>query len=82
MAKAQQISIDLNKNPDVADVVRDLAPGQFVELQLSVVHKDDQTVVLEIEEVDVGAESEEVEEDESPAPSPAEDASNGITPDE
>lgn len=56
---AQRITIDLTKNPETADVVADLEVGDAVEVNTTIVSKDDQTLVLEVEEVVVGDEGTE-----------------------
>lgn len=65
---AQKITIDLKKNPDVASVVADMEVGAPLEVSTTIASKDDQTLVLEVEDVfeSSGAEEEtEGEADES-----------------
>ncbi len=62
----QTVIIDLKKNPDIADLVRTMQPGDRVELQTSIKAVDDQTLTLTVEEAAEGKEPEAPEEDEQP----------------
>lgn len=46
------IDIDLTKNPDLAALVADKEPGDWIELRASIKAKDDQTLSLRLEECD------------------------------
>lgn len=46
------ITIPLDKNPDVAALVADKQPGDWIELRASIKAKDDQTLTLRLEECD------------------------------
>lgn len=53
---AQKLTIDLKKNPKVADVVSEMQPGDPIKVMGSIVHMDDQSLVIEVDEVvEVGA---------------------------
>lgn len=80
--KGQRIQIDLKKNPELASLVSDMPVGAWVELQTSIVAKDDQTLTVEIEECAEGAETEEVEEEPEMEKSPAESSARGLESDE
>ena len=45
----QTITIDLKKNPDVADLVADMDPGTSICLTTSIKAKDDQTLTLTLD---------------------------------
>lgn len=72
---AQRITIDLNKNKDAASAVADLQPGDEVEVITTIVSKDDQSLVLEVEEVVESNSAEESEE--TPAEEAAEEGEGG-----
>lgn len=61
---AQRITIDLTQNPEVKNLVSDMQVSDRVKLETSIVSKDDQTLILELEEADTGSEAPE-ETDES-----------------
>lgn len=46
------VTIPLDKNPDLAALVADKEPGDWVELRASIKAKDDQTLTLRLEECD------------------------------
>lgn len=48
----QKIQIDLKKNPEIADLVIDLQPGDKILLHTSINELDDQTLGLTIEEAE------------------------------
>lgn len=64
---AQKLTIDLNKNKEVADVVADLSPGSTVYIKGSIAALDKQTLQVELEEVsdspsfEAGEDGEEME---------------------
>lgn len=45
----QRITIDLKKNPKVAELIADLEPADCLYAELTIVSKDDQSLVVEIE---------------------------------
>lgn len=47
---AQKITIDLKKNLEVADLVADLEPSAKVFLRTAIASKDEDTLVLQLEE--------------------------------
>jgi hypothetical protein len=47
----QKLTIDLKKNTKVADLVADLEPGESIFAELSIVSKDEQSLVVEIDAV-------------------------------
>ncbi len=57
----QTLTIDLNKTPEIADAVADLEPGSEVCLHATIKSKDDQTLVVTVEELSVPKEEEEKE---------------------
>lgn len=48
----QQVIIDLAKSPDIADAMADAQPGDEVCLRGVIKSKDDQTLVVTVQEVD------------------------------
>ncbi|MCW5549985.1 MAG: hypothetical protein KIT44_13560 [Opitutaceae bacterium] len=69
----QRITIDLNNNPEAVGVVADMEPGDRVELAGSIVSKDDQSLVLELDEIgeDSAVPAEETDDEEADDDSPA-----------
>ena len=64
----QRLTIDLKKNPDVAKLVADLEPSDYIYAELCIVSKDEQSLVVEIEatgETASDLEGDETESDES-----------------
>jgi hypothetical protein len=57
-------TIDLKKNPDLAALVADKEPGDWIELRVSIKAKDDQTLTYRIEDCD-DCDKPEADEDES-----------------
>lgn len=57
-------TIDLTRNPDLAALVADKAPGDWIELRVSIKAKDAQTLTYRIENCD-DCEKPETEEDDS-----------------
>jgi len=55
----QRINIDLNKNPEVAELIADMEVGDEIVIRGTIHHKDDQTLKVELDEVDAGEPSEE-----------------------
>jgi hypothetical protein len=62
--KPQRLSIDLERNEDLARIVADVEPGETLRATLLVVHTSDKTLEVEVQEVDApeGVEVEDVEE--------------------
>jgi hypothetical protein len=54
---SQRLSIDLKKNPEVAELISDMEPGAKVNLTTAIYSKDEQTLVLELEEAEAGTEA-------------------------
>lgn len=65
----QTILIDLKKNPDIADLVADMQPGDAIDLHGTIKSLDDQTLEITIEEASKGKEE--------PAPETPEPAEPG-----
>lgn len=57
------ITLDLNKNPDLKDLVATMSVGDQVRLETSIKSKDDQTLTLTLESAEEG-EAMESDEDE------------------
>lgn len=51
---SQRLTIDLTKNPEVAQLVSDMEVGAAVKLETTIYSKDEQSLVLELEEADAG----------------------------
>lgn len=69
------IPIDLTKNPEVAALVADKSPGDWILLKASIKSKDDQTLQVRLEECDdcekpESDEDEENGDEETPPPEP------------
>jgi hypothetical protein len=62
----ETIIIDLKKNPDVAEVIRGMQPGDALDLHTSIKGMDDQTLTVTVREASEGKPFEE-EDDEDPA---------------
>jgi hypothetical protein len=84
----ETLTIDLKKNPDIADLVKTMQPGDPVDLHTSIKAADDQTLTLTVRSASEGkpfpAEEvdEEEAEEESPAPGESMDGSQaGAGPD-
>jgi hypothetical protein len=60
----QVLQIDLRKNPEISDFVKDKEPGDKLCLYGTIKSLDDQTMVVTLEEVD--EDREEADEDKSP----------------
>ena len=45
----QRITIDLKKNPKIAELIADLEPADCLYAELTIVSKDEQSLVVEIE---------------------------------
>lgn len=50
--KPQRLTLDLKKNPEVADLVADLEPADKIDACFRIVSKDDQSVIVELVSVD------------------------------
>ncbi len=66
--KPQRLSIDLERNADLARIVADVEPGETLRATLLIVHKSDKTLEVEVQEVDEpegfeASEDEDVKED-------------------
>ncbi len=55
----QTLTIDLKKNPDIADLTRTMQPGDLVDLHSSIKSMDEQTLTLTVESAEEGHEPEE-----------------------
>lgn len=55
----QSLPIDLKKNPDIADLVATMQPGDRIDLHTLIKAKDDQTVTLTIEDASEGKDPED-----------------------
>jgi hypothetical protein len=55
---SQRLTIDLNQNPEVKNLVSDMEVSDRVKLETTIVSKDDQTLVVELEEASEGSEPE------------------------
>lgn len=69
------VTIDLTKNPELAALVADKQPGDWIELRASIKAKDDQTLTARLETCDDcekpmkdGEEDEEDDDEVAPAP--------------
>lgn len=60
---SQRLTIDLKKNPEAAQVTADMEVGAKVALYGAIFSKDDQTLVVEMEEIEGDGESAEGIED-------------------
>lgn len=56
----QTLTIDLKKNPEVANLVSGMEPGKRIVLQTSIKANDDQTLTLTLESAEAGGEDVEV----------------------
>lgn len=54
----QNVTIDLKQNPEVADVIKTMQPGDSVDLHCSIKSMDDQTLVLTVNEAEEGKDPE------------------------
>ena len=66
----QRITIDLKKNPKVAEMIADLEPADSLFAELTIVSKDEQSLVVEIEATglthdDLAGEDQEEDDNES-----------------
>lgn len=90
----ETLTIDLKKNPDIADLVKTMQPGDAVDLHTSIKGLDDQTLTVTVREASEGKPFEEDEDededqkageeaaDETPAPGESQDgAQAGAGPD-
>lgn len=84
----ETLTIDLKKNPDIADLVKTMQPGDAVDLHTSIKGLDDQTLTVTVREASEGKpfddedEEEEPANDETPAPGESQDgAQAGASPD-
>ncbi|MBU2072775.1 MAG: hypothetical protein KKA68_21280 [Gammaproteobacteria bacterium] len=59
----QTLAIDKRKNPDIADGVVDLEPGDRLDLHTTIKSNDEQTLVVTVEEVSVPKAEEETEDE-------------------
>lgn len=57
----QVITIDLKKNPDIADLLVDMEPGDILDLHCSIKAMDDQTCSLTVQSAEEGREPAENE---------------------
>ena len=57
----QELTIDLKKNPEVADAISELALGDEIAIYATIKAKDDQKLIVRLSEVEAGEESEESE---------------------
>lgn len=75
------VTIDLKKNPEIADLVSDKSVGDGVTLHTSIKAKDDQTLTLTVEEAEDGgsydSEDDGMEDEESDSEDDEEPAGNG-----
>jgi hypothetical protein len=71
----ETIIVDLKKNPDIAEIIRGMQPGDAVDLHTSIKAMDDQTLTLTIREASEGKPFDEDEEAD-----PDKDAGNDETP--
>lgn len=74
--KIQRFSIDLERNEEAARLAADVEPGARLNATLSVVSKDDKTLVVELEEIEEPAETED-DDDEVPE---TETGTEGLSP--
>ncbi len=80
------VAIDLNANAAVKDFAMDKEPGDLIALQCSIVSKDEQTMVVRINDVEEGTEKESDSEDsgengeESSAADAGDDETGGFPP--
>lgn len=49
----QSLTVDLNKNPEVKDAIADCEPGEELCIHCTIKSKDDQTLVVTMEEVSI-----------------------------
>ena len=84
----ETLTIDLKKNPDIADLVGTMQPGDAVDLHTSIKALDAQTLTVTVREASEGKPFDEEEEEEhegddvTPAPGESEDgAQAGAGPD-
>ena len=49
--KTQRLVLDLEKNTDLADLVADAEPGDKLDAVISIVHRDEKSLTVELEEV-------------------------------
>ena len=75
---SQRLTIDLKKNPEVADLIADMEVGSYVNLSTSIVAKDEQTLTLELEEATTGEAPAKEEEEEGEPTTPAEKVARGL----
>jgi hypothetical protein len=61
------LTIDLKKNPDIAEITRTMQPGDPVDLHTSIKAMDDQTLTLTVREA---SEGKPFDEDDEPEPAP------------
>lgn len=59
---SQVVALDLNKNPDLKDLIADMEAGAAIDLHCSLRRKDDQTVEVRIQSASAGEEEEKDEE--------------------
>jgi hypothetical protein len=68
----ETLTIDLKKNPDIADLVKTMQPGDPVDLHTSIKGLDDQTLTVTVREASEGKPFDEddsdPENDETPPP--------------
>lgn len=50
----ETITVDLKKNPDIAEIIRGMQPGDPVDLHTSIKGMDDQTLTLTIRQASEG----------------------------
>lgn len=62
----ETVIIDLKKNPDVAEVIRGMQPGDALDLHTSIKALDDQTLTCTVREASEGKPFEEEDDDEKP----------------
>ena len=60
------LTIDLKKNPDIAELVRTMQPGDPVDLHTSIKALDEQTASLTVREASEGKPFDDDEEEEAP----------------
>jgi hypothetical protein len=59
----ETLVIDLKKNPDIAELVRTMQPGDAVDLHTSIKALDDQTLTVTVREASEGKPFDEEDED-------------------
>lgn len=62
----QTLTIDLKKNPDIADLVKLMQPADLIDLHTSIKALDDQTLTLTVESASEGKEEDEDDEQDAP----------------